>query len=231
MSIYKDLLTQQERHATPGEMDSALRGLSSEAQHLHHMLDQHLQSGSWVMFTATHAGAGSTTVVLELARYLSEALAHGDQRVLVMDGNSQAPQLHHHLGAHNAMGLSELLITGRVEQVLQRDVLPRVDFVSNGTGHLIFPEAMFKTADSTVLQLFAQYRYVLVDAPPLFSHPDALVLARLFTSVVLVTEYRKTKKDVLEEAKRRVEGAGGRVIGGVINKLQHSIPQWLYNRI
>lgn len=230
MSIYKDLLTQQ---GTSSGTSAAMGGknLSSEAQHLHHMLDQHLQSNSWVMFTATHGGAGSTRVVLELAQYLSEALAHGDQRVLLVDGNSQSPTLHHMLDGTNAMGLSELLITGRVEQILQRDVLPQVDFISNGTGHLMFPEAMFRTQDSTVMQLFSQYRYVLVDAPPLFSHPDALVLARLFSSVVLVTEYRKTKKDVLEEAKRRVEGAGGHVIGGVINKLQHSIPAWLYNRI
>jgi succinoglycan biosynthesis transport protein ExoP len=231
MSIYKDLLTQRcpEERSDGSPLEG--KGGTGQAQNLHHMLDQHLNASNWVLFTATHSGAGTTYILCDLAQYFSQYLIHGDQRLLLIDGNSQSPDLHSRLGAENALGLSDLLLTGKVDQILQRDVLPHVDFISNGAGRLFFPENLFKGQDSVLLQFLSQYRYVLVDSPPVFSHPDTLVLARMFNSVVLVTEYRKTKKDVVEEAKRRLEGTGARVIGGVINKLRHNIPQWLYNRI
>lgn len=231
MSIYKDLLTQRGPEERGEGLAPPTKGGTSQAQNLHHMLDQHLNASNWVLLTATHSGAGTTYLLCELAQYFSQYLVHGEQRVLLIDGNSQSPDLHVRLQAENALGLSDLLLTGKVDQVLQRDVLPHVDFISNGAGRLFFPEHLFKSQDSVLLQFLSQYRYVLVDAPPVFSHPDALLLARMFPSVVLVTEYRKSKKDVVEEAKRRLEGTGAHVIGGIINKLQHNIPQWLYNRI
>lgn len=231
MSIYKDLLSQRPDPAPTEAPVPSQRHQLDNVQNLHHMLDQHLVESNWVMFSATHSGAGTTYIVYHLARHLSQTLSHGEQRLLVIDGNSQSPVLHHLLQAQNALGLSELLVTGKIEQVIQRDVLPNVDFISNGAGQLFYPEYLFKAKDSALIQTISQYRYILVDAPPLFAHPDALVLARMFPSVVLIAEYRRSKKDVVMEAKRRLTGSGATVIGGVINRIQHGIPTWIYNRI
>ena len=80
-------------------------------------------------------------------------------------------------------------------------------------------------------QLFQAYDYVLVDTPPMFTYTDALILGNIFKHFVLVLEYGKSKIDVTLEAKKRIEESGCKVIGGVINRIQHTIPEYIYKRI
>lgn len=229
MSIYRDLLQQ------PGsEVRAAMTLNRDEYDHyqaLHHMMDQLVKQGNGVVFSGTHVGAGTTTLLHQFAAYFSEAYQVSDQRILVVDGNCTHPELHHVFGVENAMGLSEMFLTDQFEKVVQRNVMPQVDFVSNGAGRLYVPENVLQASLSDVSQQLAAYRYVLVDAPPLFAHPDAALLGRVFGNMVLLCEYGKSKSDMVAEAKRRVDSAGITMVGAVVNKYKHSIPSWIYDRI
>jgi capsular exopolysaccharide synthesis family protein len=75
------------------------------------------------------------------------------------------------------------------------------------------------------------FNYIIVDAPPLASHPETLLLSRKADGVILVIESEKTRKHAALWAKKQIETAGGKLLGVVLNKRRHRIPNWLYKRI
>jgi capsular exopolysaccharide synthesis family protein len=75
------------------------------------------------------------------------------------------------------------------------------------------------------------FKYVVVDAPPLTSHPETLFLSQKADGVILVIESEKTRQQSALRAKRQIETAGGKLLGVVLNKRRYRIPDWLYKRI
>jgi capsular exopolysaccharide synthesis family protein len=59
---------------------------------------------------------------------------------------------------------------------------------------------------------------VIVDAPPILTSMDAVLLAQLTAGVVLVTRIRSTRVDELEAAAQTLATAGARVLGIVSNR-------------
>jgi hypothetical protein len=49
--------------------------------------------------------------------------------------------------------------------------------------------------------------------------------------VILVVESERTRKRTAMWAKEQVEGAGGKLLGVVLNKRKYYIPDWLYKHI
>jgi protein-tyrosine kinase len=75
------------------------------------------------------------------------------------------------------------------------------------------------------------FDYVIIDAPLLASHPETLLLSQKADGVILVIESEKTRRQPALWAKKQIEMAGGRLLGVVLNKRRHRIPNWLYKRI
>jgi Mrp family chromosome partitioning ATPase len=46
--------------------------------------------------------------------------------------------------------------------------------------------------------------------------------------VILVIESQKTRKRAARWAKEQIEGAGGKLLGVVLNKHRYYMPDWLY---
>ena len=63
------------------------------------------------------------------------------------------------------------------------------------------------------------YDIVIVDGAPILPVTDSLILSRLIGSTILVTCYKKTKKDDLSKVIKSIENVGGRIIGAVLNKV------------
>jgi len=61
-------------------------------------------------------------------------------------------------------------------------------------------------------------KLVLIDAPPVLSDATALTFARRAAGVLLVVEAEKTRTSVVEQARRSIESAEGRLCGVILNK-------------
>jgi Mrp family chromosome partitioning ATPase len=59
---------------------------------------------------------------------------------------------------------------------------------------------------------------VLIDAPPYLDVADAAVLASLSDGVLLLADARNTQRDAVLETRRRLDQAGARVLGAVLNR-------------
>lgn len=80
----------------------------------------------------------------------------------------------------------------------------------------------YQEIDCTVLPTFLevrknQYDLILVDGPAVHSNSDAILLADIARTVVLVADYRKLQSRVLEQSAHCLTGVGARILGVVIN--------------
>ena len=61
--------------------------------------------------------------------------------------------------------------------------------------------------------------------------PDAQVLAGVVKNTVLVAHTEQTPREVVAEAKKRIEASGGALVGLVLNLRSYPIPRFLYRRV
>jgi capsular exopolysaccharide synthesis family protein len=174
-----------------------------------------------VMVTSALPGEGKSLTVANLAHTLSGSYG---RRVLVIDADLRAPNLHRIFALRNSAGLSEALRNGRQE-------LPFVE-VSDGLsvltagrpGSAPLAGLISDRMGEIVRECAASFDWVLIDTPPVGLLPDAQVLARFAGGVVFVIAAGTTPKAAVERA---VADLGhDSIIGTVLNRVEERrIPQ------
>jgi len=143
--------------------------------------------------SATHS-EGKTTVAASLARSLSRA----GQKTLVISGDLRSPTLHEHFGLRPQTGFADVLVAIEGNAQSSGEVLHgamrtapgelNLDVLDSGQA-LSDPAALLS---STALDRFFEtlrqtdYRYILIDSPPILGLGDAQFLARQSDDVLVV---------------------------------------------
>jgi Mrp family chromosome partitioning ATPase len=76
-----------------------------------------------------------------------------------------------------------------------------------------------------------QFDWVVVDAPPVLESPESVHLAPLADGVVLVVRSGHAKRPVVMRAADLLRKSGARLLGSVLNRRRHEIPDFIYRRI
>ncbi|MEM9169856.1 MAG: hypothetical protein AAGC56_09390 [Pseudomonadota bacterium] len=155
-----------------------------------------------VLVTSTRAGEGKTFTAISLA--LSFA-AEEEIETVVIDADTPRPKVRAHLGLAAGPGLVDALRDPRLRpsQITHRaDDLP---FSVIGEGAPVErADALFGSADAqrffTGLSARNRERIVFVDAPPVLSTTEALVLARYVDEVIFVVEADATPEPAVSAA-------------------------------
>ena len=181
-----------------------------------------------VLVTSAHRGEGSTTVAMIIARALKT-----DQRVLLVDANLRHPRLHRHYATSISPGLADVLSDGADAGKVARtadehlSILPSGTISNEATKPLLDPARMKNQLES----MERAYDVVVIDSAAGLEYPDPIVLAPLCDGVVIVVEAGGTRWEVAGDLKARLEEAGARLLGIVMNKKRLSIPGWIYRRV
>jgi len=69
---------------------------------------------------------------------------------------------------------------------------------------------------------------VLVDAPPVLKQADALIVASIIRTVILVVESGRTSYDVLDSVKSELANEDIRIAGTVLLKCKRFVPRWMH---
>jgi Mrp family chromosome partitioning ATPase len=77
-------------------------------------------------------------------------------------------------------------------------------------------------------ELRREFSFVLIDAPPLNTYGDALVVGRLVDGVVLVLAANSTRREVALRISEKLRAAKIRLLAAVLNKRTFPIPSVLY---
>ena len=189
-----------------------------------------IESPRVVVFAGAVAGTGCSSICAGAAEALA---AQVEEPVCIVDSNLRLPSLHLSLGVENREGLSEALLNGApLRKYLQKLPAPNLWFLSSGrsSSPLAGVTSSSRLA-SRIAELRQEFRYALMDSPPVNVYSDAVPLVQAADGVILVVSANSTRRDAACKAKTCLENAGASVLGMVLNNRTYPIPQAIYERL
>ncbi|SFR99866.1 tyrosine-protein kinase Etk/Wzc [Dyella sp. OK004] len=176
--------------------------------------------GNVVVITGPTKGIGKSFVSINLAGIFSTS----GKRVLLIDGDLRKGRLDRRFGLGNALGLASVLAGNvAVTEAIQATSTPMLDVLTTGPKPAR-PTEFLQSANLRALlgEVSKIYDLVVIDGTPTLPVVDVIPLAAAASLVVLVARYDVTHEGELMEACRRLERAGGRVGGVLLNAMQSS---------
>ncbi|WP_420263808.1 CpsD/CapB family tyrosine-protein kinase [Candidatus Magnetominusculus dajiuhuensis] len=180
-----------------------------------------------IMVTSAMNGEGKTTAALSLAYTLA---VNAKDNVYLADGSWNSPKMDKIFNMGEVKGISdyfrgEVALDTIVRQT-QTENLSVIPFGKKTTNSMeILKPAMLK---EKIDELRSKCDYVIFDSASIMGSADIAVLSTFFDGVIMVVECEKTKWQVVDLAKSKLESAGANIIGAVLNKRKFYIPRWLY---
>ena len=90
---------------------------------------------------------------------------------------------------------------------------------------------MVRVVSLNILKLLKEkYDLIIIDCPPINAVTDALVLTKFADEVVLVSAYKITPIDLLEQSKKALENSGAKIAGVIVNKLENKKDHYYYGK-
>lgn len=166
-----------------------------------------------IMVTSSLPREGKTTVSVNMARSLAQA----SWRTLLIDGDMRAPDVHYIFDLDRSPGFSDLLQRHRFTTEAVRDVgFCGLEVMPAGSPTETPAELINSSFTPMLLREMAQrYDYVVLDAPPLLSITDTLLLGRFVDGVIMVVQSGTTPREVARGALEQAEGLP--ILGMVVN--------------
>ena len=187
------------------------------------------QGARRVVFSGSESGCGCSWM---LARVAEELASQGRGTVCLVDCNLRSPGLHQQFGMQNHHGLSDALMgPGPIREYVNR-LSHNLWLVSCGGS----PESGTSMLGSERMrarmsELRMTFDYVLIDAAPLSSCNDAIVLGALNDGVVLTLKANASRRETARNALHELQTANVRVLGAVLNQRTFPIPESLYKKL
>jgi polysaccharide biosynthesis transport protein len=152
-----------------------------------------------IAITSAVAGEGKSTLALGLAL----SIARDRQKVLVIDADLRSPSLHKSFALTNSSGLTNFL-AGEISLPLIHQVSlsgASIDLITSGT----MTEDPVKILNSSRFERFIaqqkeNYDLILVDTPPVIGMVDAIKIASICDTSLLVMRLNKSKVSEFLEA-------------------------------
>ena len=180
-----------------------------------------------VLFAGAESGSGCSSICAGAAEALA---AHVEDPVCLVDSNLRYPSLHLCLGMENTKGLGEALVNlDSVREYVRRPAGDGPWLLSGGLNSSPLSSVINSSRlASRVAELRQEFRYILMDSPPVNVYSDAIALGQSADGVILVLSANSTRKEAGRKAKESFEMAGARVLGAVLNNRTYPIPQSVY---
>ncbi|HOO38729.1 MAG TPA: CpsD/CapB family tyrosine-protein kinase [Deltaproteobacteria bacterium] len=179
-----------------------------------------------LLFSCSSHGEGTTSIVLGFAT----SLAKGNEQVLLVDANVRNPTLHDFLGVDKKTGFVELILGEKsLPEVVKKTKINNLKVITAGILHSN-PFSLFESAylDSLIDQMKNEADWILFDSAPINSYIDSVALASKMDGVLMVVQAEKTRWEVAQTAKKRIEDAQGTLLGVILNRRKMYIPEWAY---
>ncbi|MEM6363299.1 MAG: polysaccharide biosynthesis tyrosine autokinase [Planctomycetota bacterium] len=166
-------------------------------------------------FTSPMQADGKSTVASNFA----VSFAQVGLKVLVIDADLRRPSAHQYFSVRKPEGLSDVL-EGRLEapEVIQETEADNVFVMSAGSDCRMPAELLQGDKLDHVLDWARDaFDVVLVDLPPVLAVSDPVVVMPRLDGNILVVKVASVRRDEVINTLRRVESAGGRFVGCMLN--------------
>ena len=205
--------------------DMALESIRSIRTSLHFAMME--TKNNIVALTSSSPGAGKSFV----SNNLAALIAQSGQKVLLVDMDMRRGHLHKTMYRERSPGLSNLLSEGvGYAQVIHRDIIPNMDFISTGDippnpSELLMSKAYTDFID----QIQQHYDIVLVDTPPALAVTDAALIGRQAGTNLLVVRHGKNSLREVQQTQRELGNLDVTLKGYIYNFYEKKYSNYAYN--
>jgi Mrp family chromosome partitioning ATPase len=186
------------------------------------------QAPRQVVFAGIEAGNGCSWICAHVADILASQVAGS---VCVVDCDVHIPTLHAEFQVPNHCGLADALLGDEpIHQFAQQLSRPNLWLLSCGSTtensqQLLTLERMRQR----LLELRAEFDYVLLDVAPLSSSNQGIMLGSWCDGVALVLKANSSSRKAARKALAELQAARVPVLGAVLNQRTFPIPDSIYN--
>ena len=187
-----------------------------------------------LLITSSLPGEGKSWVSSNLAI----SFAQLGKKVLLIDADLRKGRINEIFEIKREPGLSNYLSETTEEEVFWGDNLkniikqtsePNLSVISAGTFPPNPSELLVSLQMKKLLDVLEQnFDIVIIDGTPCELIADSKILSRIVDSTIVVTEYNKTKKEILKRTIKEIKNVGGNIIGIVINKIPYKSKEYYY---
>lgn len=190
------------------------------------LLANQMQGVQIVLLCGAHDDDGATAISAELAL----ALAELDQTpVALVDVHQGGPNIASYLkealpGRH----LKEILPPASHLTVQQTRIHNFYLIGDEQTGAPLM--ALIHPVD-ILRRLRERFKYIIINAAPVLTHPDTVLLATKVDGVIMIAQADKSRLDELSAAKAEFERVHAHILGVVLSQRKQHLPKALADRV
>jgi capsular exopolysaccharide synthesis family protein len=189
-----------------------------------------------IVVTSAYGGEGKSATTANLG----VVLARAGKRVSLVSADLRHPRLHEFFKREGQPGLIDVL-AGRASltAALQEVTLPTHGFDTASAGLRLLPSGRVPEDPSELLTSETMAKVlrdlenvsdiVLIDLPPVLPVTDALLVASLTKSVLLVVGPKAGTRPAITAVRQKLDRVGARILGGVLNGSDPSMSQTYYS--
>ena len=178
-----------------------------------------------IVVTSSVPGEGKSTTSGNLAL----SLAQSGNKVLLVDCDMRKPSIHKKFKISNISGTAELLLRKESFEDVANCYNENLTIITAGKippnpSEMLSSRAM----TAFIKEMKKEFKYIILDTPPLQAVTDAQVLSTKADGVLLVVKAGSTKKEMVLNSVDLIKKVHGKVIGTVLNGVENSKNNYYY---
>ena len=178
-----------------------------------------------IVVTSSVPGEGKSTTSGNLAI----ALAQSGNSVLLVDCDMRKPSIHKKFKISNAAGTAELLLRKKLFEEVANKYNENLTIITAGKIPPNPSEMLASRAMTAFIEeMKKEFKYIILDTPPLQAVTDAQVLSTKADGVLLVVRAGSTKKEMVFNSVDLIKKVQGKVIGTVLNGVENKKNNYYY---
>ena len=171
-----------------------------------------------ILVTSSFSGEGKSFVTANLA----VAFAQAGTKVLIVDCDLRRGRQHNIFHVENLEGLSNLLIDDvekKYKHYIKKTIYENIYVLPMGIVPPNPSELLASDKNKQLVEILAKnYDLVIYDGVPVGGLTDSIIMADLVDKIVIVSAYKQTPIELLNNTKKNLEKFSDKIAGVVLNK-------------
>ncbi len=182
--------------------------------------------GNVILLTSSIPQEGKSTTAVNLAKTLAES----GEPTLLVDFDLRRASIHNHLRLYREPGLSDYCSRDmKLDLVMQSTKGPNLSAVTSGKLPPNPPALIGSTSVKRFLdECRERFTWIVLDAPPIVSVTDPLLLAKLADMVLMVVRYNQVDRKLARRSLVALQRTDARVVGVVLNGIDPKSDSYHY---